>query len=106
MPRSLRTLLLLCCALPAAVSAQQKPAKPKVPAIPLAVAGLAGQGVAVLPLTMVVGDPRVPGTSGPKARATLMRWADSLLGDAPGERPPDARWVPPPPPRVTRAPPA
>jgi len=93
MHRSLRTLLLFCCALPAAVSAQQKPAKPKVPAIPLAVAGLAGQGVAVLPLTMVVGDPRVPGTSGPKARATLMLWADSLLGDALVERAPEVSWV-------------
>ena len=74
----------------------QKPAKPKVPAIPLAVAGLAGQGVAVLPLTMVVGAPGVPGTSGPKARAALIRWADSLLADILVERAPEVTWVLPP----------
>jgi len=74
----------------------QKPAKPKVPAIPLAVAGLAGQGVAVLPLTMVVGAPGVPGTSGPKARAALILWADSLLADILVERAPEVTWVLPP----------
>ncbi len=89
---SLRTLLL-GWVLAAPLVSQQQQAKPRVPAIPLAVAGLAGQGVVVLPLTMVVGDPRVPGTSGPKARATLMLWADSLLADALAERAPEVTWV-------------
>lgn len=95
MLRSLRVLLLGFAAV-APLASQQKPAKPRVPAIPLAVAGLAGQGVAVLPLTMVVGDPRVPGTSGPKARAALIQWADSLLGDILAERAPEVLWVLPP----------
>ena len=87
------TLLLLASAFAAPLSAQTKPPKPKVPASPLVTSGLAGQGVAVLPLTMVVGDPRLPGTSGPKARATLLVWADSLLGDALAERVPEVTWI-------------
>lgn len=88
--------VLSVLAVPAAAQKAQKQPKPKVPAIPLATAGLAGQGVVVLPLTMVVGDPRVPGTSGPKARATLIQWADSALGDFLAEHAPEVRWQLPP----------
>src|SRR5262249_13895441 len=78
---------------PLALTAQQKPPKPKVPAVALSTAGLAGQSVAVLPLTMVVSEPGVPGASGPKARAALLQWGDSLLGDALLERAPEVTWV-------------
>ncbi len=93
--RSLQPLCLLVL-LAAPAVAQQKPVKPKVPAIPLATAGLAGQGVAVLPLTMLVSDTRVPGTAGAKARAALLTWADSLLGDALSEHAPEVTWILPP----------
>jgi len=84
-------------AAPAPVPAPQAPpAKPKVPAIALSTTGLAGQGVAVLPITMVVSDPRVPGTTGAKARATLAHWADSLLGETLAERAPEVNWLLPP----------
>jgi len=96
MLRTVSTVLTVLTVLTVPTLGQQKPIKPKVPAIPLAVAGLAGQGVAVLPLTMVVGDPRVPGTAGPKARATLILWADSLLADVLMERAPEVTWVLPP----------
>ena len=88
--------LLLAALLPAGLAAQSKPAKPKVPAVALATAGLAGQSVAVLPLTMLISDPRVPGTSGAAARTTVLRWADSLLGDLLAERAPEVTWVLPP----------
>jgi hypothetical protein len=101
MSRSLASLALLGCVLAAPILAQQKQSKPKVPAIPLATSGLAGQGVAVLPLTLVVGDPQVPGSSGPKARAILQRWADSLLGDALAENAPEVNWILPPALRAT-----
>jgi hypothetical protein len=97
----LRTVFAFLSVLSVPALGQQKPAKPAVPAIPLAIAGLAGQGVAVLPLTMVVGDPRVPGTSGPKARAALIVWADSLLGDMLVERAPEVTWLLPPALRAT-----
>ena len=90
----MRTLLgVLAVAVPSLVTAQQKPA---VPAIPLATAGLSGQPVAVLPLTVLVADPSVPGTSGTEARTTLLRWADSLLGEVLMERAPEVSWVLPP----------
>lgn len=94
---SLQRVARLGCLFAVSVSfpalAQSKPPKPKVPAAPLATAGLAGQSVAVLPLTMVVGDPRVPGTTGPKARAALLVWGDSLLGDVLAERAPEVKWM-------------
>jgi hypothetical protein len=96
MPRTFLRLSLLAAVLAVPLGAQQNQPKPKTPAIALSTAGLAGQGVAVLPLTMVVGDPRVPGTSGPQARAGLLQWADSLLGDALAERAPEVTWVLPP----------
>ena len=94
--RSLQALGLFLLLAPQAAAGQQKPVKPKVPAIALATSGLAGQGVAVLPLTMLVSDTRVPGTSGTKARAALLTWADSLLGDVLSERAPEVTWVLPP----------
>ena len=93
---SLQRLALLACLLAVPAAAQQKPVKPKVPAIPLATAGLAGQGVAVLPLTMLVSDTHVPGTSGTKARTALLSWADSLLGDVLTEHAPEVTWILPP----------
>ena len=98
----MRTVLTVLTVLtvPTFGDAQGTP-KPKVPAIPLATAGLAGQSVAVLPLTMLVADSRVPGTAGPVARASLLRWADSLLGDALSERAPEVAWVLPPALRTT-----
>src|SRR5689334_492284 len=90
---SLQRLALLACLLAVPAAAQQKPVKPKVPAIPLATEGLAGQGVAVLPLTMLVSDTKVPGTTGAKARAALLSWADSLLGDVLSEHAHEVTWI-------------
>ena len=92
----LQRLALLACFLAVPAAAQKKPVKPKVPAIPLATAGLAGQGVAVLPLTMLVSDTHVPGTTGTKARTALLAWADSLLGDVLTEHAPEVTWILPP----------
>jgi hypothetical protein len=88
-------LLGLALATPACA---QKPKDTKSPApMPaLATDALAGQIVVVLPLTMVVSDPRIPGGTGPEARTRTLRWADSLLGDMLLERAPEAQWVLPP----------
>ena len=79
-----------------AQKASTKPQKPAAPAVGLSTAGLAGQMVTVLPLTMVVADTRIPGTAGPKARAGILRWADSVFNDALIERAPEVDWVFPP----------
>jgi hypothetical protein len=97
MPNPIRSAVLLGLAL-AAPACAQKPKDPKNPApvVALATDALAGQIVVVLPLTMVVSDPRLPGGTGPEARARTLRWADSLLGDMLMERAPEAQWVLPP----------
>ena len=84
--------LALLVAAPAA--AQQKP--PKGQNVALVTTSIAGQPVAVLPLTMVLADRRVPGTGSSGARATLARWADSLLADALTERAAEVTWILPP----------
>src|ERR1041385_6481923 len=94
MPTQLRGLVLLPLLAAAPLSAQErKEPKPPVPAVGLATAGLAGQTVAVLPLTMVVSDPRIPGGTGARARAGFLRWADSLLADALLERATEVKWL-------------
>jgi hypothetical protein len=97
MKRALSTLIFVgfLAGTPACAQQQQK-AKPPVPALGLATSGLAGQVVAVLPLTMVVSDRRIPGGTGPKARAATLHAADSLLGDALLERAPEVNWMLPP----------
>lgn len=96
MPLPLRTLLLLGLAVAPACAQKPRQAKTPEPVVALATDGLAGQMVAVLPLTMVVSDPLLPGGSGIDARTRAMRWADSLLGDALLERAPEVEWILPP----------
>lgn len=97
MPTSIRTAILFGLAFATPACAQKpKEAKNPTPAIALATDALAGQVVVVLPLTMVVTDPRIPGGTGAEARTRTLRWADSLLGDMLLERAPEAQWVLPP----------
>lgn len=93
-------MLVLLAVTPTCAQNPQPKQKP-IPAVALATNGLAGQPVAVLPLTMVLSDPRIPGGTGADARTKIMRWADSLLGDALTERAPEVQWVLPPALRVT-----
>lgn len=72
------------------------PEKPEVPARPLLVTPLAGQKIAVLPLTMIISDPGMGSESPLIDRATALRWADSSLGLALDTRAPDVSWVLPP----------
>lgn len=72
------------------------PEKPEVPARPLVVAPLAGQKIAVLPLTMLISDPGLGTEPELIDRATALRWADSAFGLALTNRAPDVSWVLPP----------
>jgi len=82
-------------AAPACAQATRQ-AKPETPAVALATSGLAGQPIAVMPLTFVQSDRRIPGGTGPSARALTLRQADSLLGDLLLERAPESTWILPP----------
>ena len=76
-----------------AAKAQQK----VPPVVPLATPALAGQVVTVLPLTMAVTDPRLPGGGGGAAgRAATLALFDSLLADLLQERAPEVTWMLPP----------
>jgi hypothetical protein len=87
-------LALLACRLNA-----QDGAKPLPPTQALATGPLAGQTIAVLPLTLLVADPTLESDSlyGPyrDRRAGLLR-ADSLVGQGIQARGPEVNWVLPP----------
>ncbi|HEY7635685.1 MAG TPA: hypothetical protein VH763_09080 [Gemmatimonadales bacterium] len=67
--------------------------------LPVPTEALAGQNVALVPLTLVAADPALQSDSlfakYQDRRATLL-WADSLIGDAFTGRAPEVRWVLPP----------
>ena len=92
----LKTLPVAAAAFLAAFPAAAQEPPPRGHNVALATAGLAGQPVAVLPLTMVLADRRVPGAAGSSARLTLARWADSILGEFLTERAPEVSWILPP----------
>jgi hypothetical protein len=71
-------------------SAQKKPITQA-----LVTAAVAGQGVAIIPINMVVVDPGVPAGTVTADRATLLRWTDSLLTDGAQGRAPEVKWVTP-----------
>jgi hypothetical protein len=69
------------------------------PVRPLATASLAGQTIAVLPLTLVVADPALESDSlyaRYKDRRTALLRADSLVGEGFRARSPEVNWVLPP----------
>jgi hypothetical protein len=103
-----RLALLLSLAAPGCAGAQQDPfatgatpaATPSTPE-PIAIlptARVAGQTVAILPITMVVADPTLQADTAYAAyrdhRAALAR-ADSLLTEGIVSRAPEVNWVPP-----------
>jgi hypothetical protein len=88
--------LLMLLAAP--LHAQGKTAVPP-PVLPLATAALAGQTVAVLPLTLVVADPALESDSvyaRYRDRRTALLRADSLVGEGFQARSPEVNWVFPP----------
>ncbi len=69
---------------------------PSQPPRGLATEGLAGEPVALLPLTLVVTDPAVRGDSAVTAlgdRRHLLLWADSVIGEEFESRAPEVKWV-------------
>jgi hypothetical protein len=78
-------------------SAQQpEPPKPSPYLnIPMSTPALAGQKVAVLPLTLAVPDTALAGDSLLGSRAKVLAWADSILLEALTGRAPEVTWVGP-----------
>jgi hypothetical protein len=75
------------------------PLAAQVPVAPVPTASLAGQTVAVIPITLVVADPALQSDTVYAKfhdRRTTLLWADSLIGDAFVARAPEVNWVLPP----------
>jgi hypothetical protein len=71
----------------------------KVPALPVPSQGLAGQQVALVPLTLVATDPAFQSDTlfnAYRDRRATLTWADSVIGEAFVERSPEVKWVLPP----------
>ncbi|MGE0555306.1 MAG: hypothetical protein AB7R55_17890 [Gemmatimonadales bacterium] len=62
---------------------------------PLVTASIAGQSVALLPLTMVVADPDVRDSALARDREALIKYGDSLVTEAMLARAPEIDWIPP-----------
>jgi hypothetical protein len=76
-------------------SARQKPARAPAPAA-VPVASLAGQQVAVLPITLVAAEPALKNDSVYtvyRDRGVALAWADSVVGAALAERGPEVQWI-------------
>jgi hypothetical protein len=71
----------------------------KVPALPVPSQGLAGQEVALVPLTLVATDPALQSDTlfnAYRDRRATLTWADSVIGEAFVSRSPEVKWVLPP----------
>jgi hypothetical protein len=93
-----RSLLLLAIVLCAADAASAQSAPPKRPKA-LNTLALAGEAIAVLPLTLTAVDPVLArdSTLAPLGdRRLVRRWADSVIGDGLQARAPEVTWVLPP----------
>jgi hypothetical protein len=86
-------LAVLACARSSPAQDEGQAPPPAVPARVLYSAPLAGEKIAVLPVTMVIAEPPL-GTEAPFLdRTTLLRWTDSILQYALENRAPEVEWV-------------
>jgi hypothetical protein len=72
------------------------PLAAQVPAAPVPIEALAGQNVALVPITLVVADPELQSDTlyaAYRDRRTTLLWADSLIGEAFTGRAPEVHWV-------------
>lgn len=96
MPRRIVLTLALTLALGRVAPGQSAPPKPPKALNALA---LAGEAIAVLPLTLTVSDPALARDSTLaclRDRRAVLRWADSVIGEGLEARAPEVAWVLPP----------
>lgn len=92
------SLLVLAAVVGCGGGGSQTPEPPKPSPllnIPMATPVLAGQRVAVLPLTLAVPDLALANDTLLGSRARLLPWADSLINEALTGRAPEVTWVGP-----------
>jgi hypothetical protein len=89
-------LAILACGRSSTAQNQGQAPAPAVPARALYTAPLAGEKVAVLPITMVLAEPTLSAGVPFTDRVRTLRWTDSLVQYALENRAPDVSWVFPP----------
>lgn len=89
------SILRLTAALAAFGVVAEAHAQRKPTTQPLVTAAVAGQGVAIIPINLVVVDPSLPAGTVAADRPTLLRWTDSLLTEGAKARAPEVQWIPP-----------
>ena len=93
-----KSLSLLILAMVAGCGGNRAPAKPAPNPflnVPMVTAALAGQKVAVLPLTLALADDQLAADPLLGARAKVLPWCDSLINEALTGRAPEVTWVGP-----------
>lgn len=96
--RNSLSLLMLTAIVGCGGGGTQQPEPPKPSPflnVPLATPALAGQKVALLPLTLAVPDLALAVDTLLGSRAKVLPWADSMIGDALAGRAPEVNWVSP-----------
>jgi hypothetical protein len=91
----LAAALVLLIGAPAFAVAQQSGKPPRR----LATDGLAGESIALLPVTLAIADPALKSDTAVTAlgdRLHVLRWADSVIGEEFRARAPEVTWVAPP----------
>jgi len=93
-----KSLSLFVLAAAVGCGGNRPPAKP-IPDpylnLPMVTPALAGQKVAVLPLTLALADTALASDTLLGARAKVLAWSDSLLNEALTGRAPEVTWDPP-----------
>ena len=90
---ALALLTLACGGKPAAPTPARSSAPPREPIKPLITTGMAGQEIALTPITLVVAMDTLGRITPLNNRVTALAWADSIVGEAFLGRSPEVKWV-------------
>ncbi len=93
---ALALVTLACGGKPAAPTPARTSAPPREPIKPLITSSLAGQEIAVVPITLVIATDTLPRIAPLNDRVRALAWADSLIGEGFLARGPEVKWVLPP----------
>lgn len=93
---ALALVTLACGGKPAAPTPARTSAPPREPIKPLITSSLAGQQIAVVPITLVIATDTLARIAPLTDRVRALAWADSLIGEGFLARGPEVKWVLPP----------
>lgn len=90
---ALALVTLACGGPPATPAPARSSAPPREPIRPLVTTALAGQEIAVTPITLVIATDTLARIAPLTDRVATLAWADSIIGEAFLARGPEVKWV-------------